>query len=248
MRFCLPIIASRTLEVEQLLLQELQTANNPGGRFQLAEIWLDLLAEEFSLNVNDNTVDLEPLYQWLAGQIKLFPNQLILLLRRPNLAATKLNSPERLELLKRLIQQPVLIDLDLHDQKLELEQLGRQLPNQLLLSLHNYRQTPNDSEIEGLIEKISHFNPLILKLAFYCNSAEDAWRLMGWRLKLSNRRAIVLGMGPHGQVTRVVNSIWGNELIFAPTERNTASAPDQLTQPQLATIFGAMGQALVIVK
>jgi 3-dehydroquinate dehydratase len=47
-------------------------------------------------------------------------------------------------------------------------------------------------------------------------------------------------MGPHGAVTRIFGTLWGNAFIFAPESDNERSAPGQLTHDQLAGIFQAL--------
>jgi 3-dehydroquinate dehydratase type I len=78
-----------------------------------------------------------------------------------------------------------------------------------------------------------------VKISTFCRSEEDAIRLLCILLeqKKKNKKVIILGMGKFGIITRVFGTMWGNEMIFAPIEKNEESAPEQLTKSQLENII-----------
>jgi 3-dehydroquinate dehydratase type I len=82
----------------------------------------------------------------------------------------------------------------------------------------------------------------VSKIAAYCETENDALRLLKILLNLRDerRRCIILGMGVHGAVTRLFGTLWGNEMIFAPESRTKASAPGQLTRSELEQCFSAL--------
>lgn len=216
-KYCLPIIKQSKKEV-------LKSLNIKG--FSLYEFWLDYvrdLDEEFVLNI-----------------AKKFKGKIILVFRRQNLESIKMNLEKRVNLISLLSKIPNFLDLDFLTQHDELEFLRKNDSKlKLILSYHNYKETPRLDYLTTLISKMKRYNPTIHKFATFCQTEQDALILLELILKLKDQKVkyIVLGMGKRGQITRIVGSIWGNEINFTPKDLKEKSAPGQLTKKSLELIL-----------
>jgi 3-dehydroquinate dehydratase-1 len=218
--YCLPIIAQGKKEI-------LTTIRQNQSAYSFFEVWLDYASDI------DDTFFRELERRW-AGKI-------ILLFRRKQLEPIHTPLEERLRILRLLDASSVYVDLDIAHQTRELE-YAKKANIQTIVSYHDYQKTPSADELHERIKVMRAFNPSILKIATFCNHEEDALRLLEIQLELKEmkQRHVVLGMGHFGNVTRIFGTLWGNELIFAPIDVKTQSAPGQLTRAQLDRVFQAL--------
>ncbi|MCB9644288.1 MAG: type I 3-dehydroquinate dehydratase [Myxococcales bacterium] len=213
------------------LAQAVEAIRTQISVYQYFELWLDLL-EESSL-------------EEVCALVRRYPHRVIALFRRPLLASIHTPFEERCAWYRALAQEPLLWDMDYPSQKDDVTALlGLDARPSLILSHHDYEKTPSDQDLATLFDTMKQHQPEILKLAAFCQEPEDAVRLLSWQLSLKKQGhdVIVLGMGPHGAVTRVFGTLWGNAMIFAPPSLAEASAPGQLTQGQLREIFALLGE------
>lgn len=223
-RYCLPIVSSSCEEV-------MRTIKAQEKKFSFFEVWLDYL-KDFNTEFLDTLIDQQG-------------DKLLLLTRRKKLELPTMRSEERLSILESCVDKACYVDLDLTSQKEELRYCKeKKLKLNLLASYHNYQKTPSDEELHGFLREMEASSPKIVKLATFCRSREDGLRLLDLAIELSekNQRFIVLGMGQHGVTTRIFGTLWGNEMIFAPTDLEKSSAPGQLTRDQLDLIFTLLGE------
>jgi 3-dehydroquinate dehydratase-1 len=218
-RFCLPIIATSSEEIESIIKTNM-------SQYDYFEIWLDYIS-----NFNS---------QFLRSLLSKYSNELIIVTRRLNLEPIHLNFDTRCQIIKLSSELNVLIDLDIHHQKNEIAHINdNSIDCRLLLSYHNYTFTPDSTELMAIIEDMSKFNPEIYKIATYCTSREDSLRLLKILLELQKqkKRLILIGMGKYGQITRLYGCMWGSYINFAPLTTNQSSAPGQFTIAQYKQII-----------
>jgi 3-dehydroquinate dehydratase type I len=221
-KYCLPILRPSKAEVLTAI-----ASHRPV--YQFFEVWLDYISDFDS--------------EFVKLLLNEFGDELVLVFRRQGLEPIKMPLEQRLEVIDLLAGSPALLDLDI-SQTDELKHLKTlKQPVQLLASYHNYEQTPDDAKLRAIVETMELYQPAIYKLATFCTSTEDALRLLRLllQLKTAGKRAILLGMGESGQITRIFGALWGNELTFAPMQLENASAPGQLTRDQLEIIFKELG-------
>jgi 3-dehydroquinate dehydratase type I len=218
-KYCLPIIERRKTDVLG------QIARNRSG-YVWFEVWLDYVegADE----------------QFVSELADKYPDQILLVFRRERLAPMQMSQTGRLKLLRALDGAAVVVDLDVASQQAEFDAIKAERLNvQTVGSYHNYDETPADAELQDIVTRICEHQPAIVKIATACRSEDDALRLLQLqlRLKAQGQRHVVLGMGQPGVITRIFGALWGNEFTFAPNTAAEASAPGQLTRPQLDAIF-----------
>ncbi len=222
MKLCLPIIKKSTKEVEDMI----QTHIN---EYDLAEIYLDYINES-----QDVILDL------IQDLIKNYPNKIILVFRRIDKQPLQLSLDQRKEVINLCKNKNIFIELDINIQKEELEYIkNNNIKVNLITSLHDYEKTSRTSALVTHLKKMDVYHPKIYKIATYCENEKDALHLMHLLvdLKEQNKKAIVLGMGLHGKITRVFGALYGNEITYAPEKTEEQSAPNQLTREELETII-----------
>lgn len=216
-KYCLPIIKSKSSQVTSLI-KETQ------DQFDYFEIWLDYI-QDLKLDFINN----------LKNQ---FGNKLIFLFRRQNLETPKMDFKKRKDIMDAISKTDCFLDLDI-SQKKELVYLKKNFQTKLVLSYHNYNETPDDEKLKEIISLMKINNPDIYKISTFCKSDSDAIHLIDLlsKLKEDNLKCIVLGIGQNGIITRIAGALLGNEINFAPLSPEDKSASGQLTKPQLENIL-----------
>lgn len=215
MKYCLPIIKNLKEEVSNEISQ------NPDYDFY--EIWLSYIQ------------DLDTDFIWkVSGQ---YNGKLVFLFRKQNLEKSELTQDIKQKIIKLLETSGNFLDLDIKDQEKELDFIKEnKLNNKLIVSYHNYKETP---DLEKIVDEIKEINPVIIKVSTFCKEAKDALKLLEVLLGLKNhgRKFIISGMGEKGKIVRIFGALWGNEMNFAPGDENGKSAPGQMTKKELEEIF-----------
>lgn len=216
-KYCLPIIKKSKKEI----IKSLEISG-----YDFYEIWLDYIQDL------DNT--------FITDIAKKHEGKLIFLFRRQNLEKIRLSLEKRQNIISLLSKLNVFLDIDFLNQYDELEFLKQKVrKSKLILSYHNYKETPKLDYLLNLINKMKKYNPDIFKIATTCNKETDALSLLNLLLKLKAQKLkyIVLGMGEKGLITRIFGPIWENEISYAPQNFKEQSAAGQLTRKQLELIF-----------
>lgn len=218
-KYCLPIIKNKKDEIVEII----RSHKNDYGYF---EVWLDYVDD-----LNE---------AFLRQLVELLHEKGIVVFRRQHLEKVTMNPEKRRQIISFLENPALLIDLDIFDQRDELEYVKKaRLKVNTIISYHNYEKTPDDTTLREIIDMMSEYEPAIYKIATRCGDESDALRLLQLLIELKERKlkCIILGMGEMGIVTRIFGTLWGNEMIFAPKTTTEQSAPGQLTRDQLETIF-----------
>jgi 3-dehydroquinate dehydratase-1 len=222
-KYCLPIIKPTRAEVEEVLKKNI-------NKFRYAEVWLDYIE------------DIDP--GFAASLVGQYPNRLVMVFRRRNLGAMKINPETRFKIINTLSRKQVLVDMDITVQADDISRLqAARIPVKSILSYHNFSQTPSDTVLRSIVSRMKGWNAHIIKIATHCTTQRDALRLLSLLIDLreSGNKSIILGMGKHGVITRVFGSVWGNEMAFAPIEAASRSAAGQITVDKLDSIMQALG-------
>lgn len=219
MKYCLPIIKNSKEDVLQEVWQNMEN-------YDFFEVWLDYIEdidEAFIENLQEQLME-----------------RLVVVFRRQNLEGAKINLKDRFKIISLFKNSQSMLDLDIFRQKEDLDYIkNNNLVIKTIVSYHNYQETPEDGKLKEIIDTMKIYEPTIFKISTKCNNPKDALRLLGLLLAMQEKgiKAIILGMGEMGVITRIFGTIWGNEMIFAPLHVAESSALGQLTKGQLETIF-----------
>lgn len=110
----------------------------------------------------------------------------------------------------------------------------------MIVSYHNFSETPPYYDMTKIVDTMKSYNPDILKIATMVQKEQDNYAL----LKLLTNRLppqdmIVLGMGEKGKITRILSPFLGGYLTFASTESG-ASAPGQIPLSDLKNLYNTI--------
>lgn len=219
-KYCLPIIKASKSEILTLLSQK----DNDYGYF---EIWIDYVA------------DLDA--DFIDELLSKYEGRLVFIFRRKDLSEQVLEKAMKLEIFNKLANKKCYIDLDIYHQK---EDLSTAKNLNLIISYHNYDETPDDETLDKIVNEIKSYKPSIVKISTMCVKPNDSLRLLRVKrdLLVQGQKHIVLGMGELGKVTRVFGALWGNELIFIPENDKDSSAPGQISRAEFDKIIERIKQ------
>ncbi|MBN2436138.1 MAG: type I 3-dehydroquinate dehydratase [Spirochaetes bacterium] len=109
----------------------------------------------------------------------------------------------------------------------------------VIISYHNYQLTPDNCELNDIIDKSISYGADIVKIACLARSQKDAARLLA--LYQREEEMIILGMGDYGKITRVASLYLGAPFSFAAPDSGRTTAPGQLTFSQMQSIKDLIG-------
>ncbi len=125
-----------------------------------------------------------------------------------------------------------LIDYELSHQPAyvsRVTELAKQYETPLILSYHNFQQTPSVDEIVARLLAAEAAGADVAKVAVMPNSKKDVLNLLAATEAASNRLSIPLitmSMGAFGALSRLIGGAFGSAVTFAVGE--TSSAPGQM--------------------
>jgi len=109
---------------------------------------------------------------------------------------------------------------------------------QLIISYHNYDQTPGEEELNAIVQACLSKGAHITKVACQINNPLDNLRL----LKLLDRpeRVVVAGMGKHGKVSRLASLELGAPFTYASWKVKEETAEGQMTIDEMKEVRSIM--------
>ncbi|GIL79626.1 hypothetical protein Vretifemale_8933 [Volvox reticuliferus] len=110
------------------------------------------------------------------------------------------------------------------------------LSTKVILSYHDFQQTPEPAVLERLAAAMLDAGADIVKLAAMANDITDAARMLDL-LRQKKCPMIALSMGEKGQIVRLLAAKYGGYLTFAAMSPERASAPGQPDIGKLAGLY-----------
>jgi len=210
-------------------------------RLDLLDFSLDQVQEIFSLKQKFLGVQ-NPFYKKGSGR------------RRHELIATHrpttISEEERKEILITAIEAgadyvDVEIEADASFKKAILKTCGAK-ECKVILSFHNYENTPSKKELEDIIKHCFDDGADIAKIACRVNCEADAARILSLydRENIKENQLVAIGMGEKGKITRLAAPLLGAPFTFAALTDAKKTAPGQLdvdTLKGLLDLIGAFG-------
>ncbi|MEH6812135.1 MAG: type I 3-dehydroquinate dehydratase [Motiliproteus sp.] len=133
-----------------------------------------------------------------------------------------------------------LIDYELSHQPVLVKRLvglAKQYQTPIILSYHNFQQTPSIDEIVERLLAAEAAGADVAKVAVMPNSKKDVLTLLTATEEASNRLSIPLitmSMGSFGALSRLIGGAFGSAVTFAVGE--TSSAPGQMAIKDVAAV------------
>lgn len=150
--------------------------------------------------------------------------------------------PDRITTLRRLAAfRPMLLDVEYNTMKNNEDLLDQftALNCDILVSWHNFEQTPSNDELANLIDKMKEYSNNI-KIVTMAKSVDDSISVLKLyeHANASNVNLIAFCMGKNGILSRVLCTYAGARFTYASLAE--AIAPGQLTVKQMQTIYGKL--------
>jgi len=112
----------------------------------------------------------------------------------------------------------------------------------LIVSYHNYEETPKKHVLERKYNEIKEISPYIAKIVTKANKYEDNFLIYDLIIKAREEEQEIIGlcMGEKGSVSRIQAPLFGSFLTFACVDKQRATAPGQLTVREMKQIYGLL--------
>lgn len=142
---------------------------------------------------------------------------------------------ERLEQIKKLSTlKPEYIDLEYNVPSSFAKNLKAENPEtKVIVSFHDFEKMP---PLTPVLEKLKKLDADLYKIAVMIHSSAEALSLLSF-MKENQPNVVVMGMGPYGEITRILSPIFGGRFVYASLNQGLSTAPGQLTVKQLLTIY-----------
>ena len=108
----------------------------------------------------------------------------------------------------------------------------------VIVSHHNYANTPDNTELRRIVEECFSDGADIAKIAVAAQTNQDAARVLG--MYDDTRKLVLLAMGEKGKITRVAGPLMGSPFTFVAASEAAATAPGQLTATSMEALYKAM--------
>ena len=137
------------------------------------------------------------------------------------------------KLILRLIAEynPFLLDVEFNaiqkDRKLAL--YLRKTKCKLLISWHDFKKTPNQSQLETKFNKMTKFADIV-KIVTVANSVSDASRILSLYSIKSESKTIAFCMGEQGKFSRILCLHLGSPFTYVSLGKAIASGQFSLTE------------------
>lgn len=131
--------------------------------------------------------------------------------------------------------------IDVELSTLEKNEINRPHTTKLIVSYHNFDETPKYWKFISILNNMHKHDPDLLKIATMVKKDEDNQTL--FRLLVdrpSEQTWIVTGMGEKGKISRIMAPILGSFLTFAST-KFSQSAPGQIDIEEMKTLYKQFG-------
>lgn len=105
-----------------------------------------------------------------------------------------------------------------------------------IVSYHNFSETPSESELRELYNKLSGSGADIVKIVTLARKITDNLRIFKL-FEQASKPIIALCMGELGQISRILAPKYGSFLTFASLSEGKESAPGQLSASELLDVY-----------
>lgn len=105
----------------------------------------------------------------------------------------------------------------------------------LILSHHDFKRTPSYNALLKLALRMHRAGADIVKIATMARSLSDTMQIIFLAQELKQRGIlhVLIAMGSHGQLSRILTPHLGGTIMFSPLKRSETTAPGQLIAAEL---------------
>lgn len=134
--------------------------------------------------------------------------------------------------------EPVYVDIDSElpeEVKKEVTEWVKASSADLILSYHNFDETPEFEVLMEVISKLKTDGADVIKIA--CMAQEEEDNLIVMDLYREHDRLVAFCMGEEGRESRVTSLFFGEKMTYAAASEYSIVAPGQLTYGELSDLL-----------
>lgn len=137
------------------------------------------------------------------------------------------------------------IEIDADDDFMEkIKAACRKKDCKLIISYHNYENTPPLEELKALVSTCFSFGADVAKIACQVDCEADAARILSLydfdSQANTEKKIVAIGMGEKGKITRPAALLLGAPFTYAALAAGRETAPGQLTKQTLEDILDCL--------
>ena len=246
-RICIPIIGRTTEEIikcaetvrDECEMLDTRYADTPELRISVIEWRADFF---------DNLADGEMLWDILSKLRVMFSDRLILFTFRSEEEGGELRHDRVGAHLDKVYDKVIesglvdLIDVEVMRGNYKVARttsMAHEAGIGILMSYHNFQETPHDTELESIIRNMEILGGDILKIAVMPGNEFDTRRMMEFQIRMTAecyKPVAIISMGEKGMVSRFKGKETGSCITFASIG-DSSSAPGQIEASDLLALM-----------
>lgn len=216
MRVKKPLLVAAIMEKD---VKAFQLALGLAGEADIVEARVDGLAQP-------STEDAKLLLRSIrdAGKKSILTNRM-----KEEGGAFKGEEEERVKIIRECLAEADYVDLELRMKGLkEVVEEARKAGTVVIISSHDFKATPGEEEMLGILKKEFKAGADIAKLAVKAESTDDLLRVLAVTKKASELGEVcIISMGKAGRLSRIAAPLFGSALTYGYVTKPTA--PGQLS-------------------
>jgi 3-dehydroquinate dehydratase type I len=131
------------------------------------------------------------------------------------------------------------IDFDYHSNNSvpEISDFNAKLSGHLIISYHNFIETPSNEQLNFLIKDIELQKPEIIKICCKVNNINDIIRLLKLYNDYPQLGLIAFDLGENASLTRVLAKLKGAPFIYASIDEENKTEPSQISYDNILKLM-----------
>ena len=111
--------------------------------------------------------------------------------------------------------------------------------NRIILSYHNFQETPLDEELVSLLKEMATTGAEVVKIVTRAQKMEDNQTLLSLigHGRRQGQKVVAFCLGPMGRISRIACLLVGGAFTYAALETGAEAAPGQLTLAETRQIL-----------
>ncbi|NPA52949.1 MAG: type I 3-dehydroquinate dehydratase [Aquificae bacterium] len=163
----------------------------------------------------------------LAQKVKSLGLGIILTIRSKEEGGADIPDNIRIDMFKKLIPFADIVDIELNSKiNKEIITTTKNYKKLALVSYHDFEKTPEENEIQKIIDKGKELKANIIKYAFKVNKEKDVGKILSVTYKNADVFLVAIGMGDLGKITRIAGFFFGSIMTY--TYVGQSFAPGQI--------------------
>ena len=146
---------------------------------------------------------------------------------------------QRLDLLRKSIELGAdFVDVEFGSEiSNEIIKIRRKSPSKIILSYHDFKETPSLEKLESVYSQINGLNPDFVKIVTAANSINDNFVIFDLLRNKNNLTAFC--MGQKGEISRILAPKFGSAFTYCSLGKGKESASGQITLDEMLNLYNA---------